>query len=120
VDRFDAPVPCDVLKEMNIIGVTSHDAREFTAFTERRSYETPALANHFSIQKTIQILFYSYERIATDAKLNGYDVTIREYLCGSYRKENVWQLLSYLVYGLGRRTLRSMRRAIMWICPASN
>lgn len=106
VDGFGALVPCNVLEEMNALPVTSHEAKEFIVHTEWRSSYSTALGNHYSIPKTIQVLFYIYRRIATGARLCGYNVTVMEYLCAYYRKENVWQLFYYILYRIGSRASR--------------
>jgi len=113
VDRFGAPIPCDVLRAMNVLPVTSHGAREFTVLTERRSSYSTALGNHYSIPKALQVLFYTYRRIVADAKLCGYNVTVMEYLCAYYCKKNVWRLFFYIFYRIGGQVSRLMNRVIM-------
>jgi hypothetical protein len=119
-NKFDASIPIDVLREMNVLTVTSHEAKEFILNTEWRSYHTTNLGNHFSILRTMRVLSYTYRRIAADAKLHGYNVSIMEYLCAYYRKEDVWQLLSYIVYRFGKRASRSMHSYFMSTGPVSH
>lgn len=115
VCKYDAPVPCNIMEEINDLPMTSDQAREFTVLTERRSYYSTVLGNHYSIPKTVQVLSYTYRRIAANAKLNGYTVTVMEYLCAYYRKENVWRLFCYILDRICGRASSSMNRVLVAI-----
>lgn len=110
VDKFEVAVPRDVLKEMNARPVTSDETREYILFTKQRFVNPLALQKHNSIPVMLQVLFYTYRRIAAGAKLCVYNVTVMEYLYAYYRKENVWRLFCYILDRIGRRALRSIRR----------
>jgi hypothetical protein len=112
VDRFGAPVPREVLRAMNDLPVTPHETKEFTVHSQSPYSNPMALQKQCSIPKTLQVMIFTYRRIALGAKLSGYNVTISGYLSALYRRTNGWRLFFYILYRIGRRASRSMRGVI--------
>ena len=112
VDKFEAAVPHDVLKEINARPVTSYEQREYKVFTQSSLSSPNDKYKQYSILQIPLRTSYNYRRITAGAKLDGYKVTIKGYLSAAVCRESSWQIFYYILCKFSIRTSRFMRRLV--------